>query len=176
MPKLTIQIPDIEEQVYEFDEAQLTVGRNEGNDIIIDHDSMSGTHAQLVLNEDGTYTLADNGSTNGTFVNGEQIVERVLPDGVDILFGQVGAVYSHPEIAELGFSEHEQEDAGDDTSWVSQPLETSGRPANFQSISPFPKKKKVSDPVATTAKMLSFLAIVCSVALVGAVFVFLNVI
>ena len=60
----------------------------------------------------GTYTLADNGSTNGTFVNGEQIVERVLLDGVDILFGQVGAVYSHPEIAELGFDEMEESRGG----------------------------------------------------------------
>jgi len=99
MPTLTIQIPDADEVSYEITDPQLTVGRNEGNNIVIAHGSMSGTHAQLVQNDDGSYTLADNNSTNGTFVNGEQIVERKLGGSEEILFGQVSAQYSHPELA-----------------------------------------------------------------------------
>lgn len=175
MPKLTIQIPEGEEAVYEFDEPQLTIGRNAANDIVIEHDSMSGTHAQLVMNEDGTYTLADNGSTNGTFVNGEQIVEKVLLDGSDVLFGQVGAAFSHPEIANFAAEDEAEyvEVPEPAAAFSGQPLETMGRPANFTNVSPFPKKKKTSDPVATVAMALGFVAIVCAVALVGVVFAFM---
>lgn len=176
MPKITIQIPDGEEAVYEFDEAQLTVGRNEGNDIVIPHDSMSGTHAALTLQEDGSYVLSDQGSTNGTFIDGEQIVERVLTDGADILFGQVGAVYAHPEMADVSLEEFEEpvEEAAAEPSFVNQPLEQTGRPANFHSISPFPKQKPKSDPVSSLAVALCLLSLAAAVGLVAIVFLKLN--
>ncbi|MFT5465380.1 MAG: pSer/pThr/pTyr-binding forkhead associated (FHA) protein [Verrucomicrobiales bacterium] len=173
MPKITIQIPDGEEAVYEFDEEQVNVGRNASNDIAIPHDSMSGSHATLTLNQDGSYTLTDQGSTNGSFVNGEQVVERVLADGADILFGQVGAIYSHPEMSNVSLDsmeEYAEEPAAAEESFINQPLEASGRPANYGSISPFPKSAEKADPVAKAALGLGLLAIAAAIGLVAIVF------
>lgn len=50
----------------------LTIGRDENNDIVIDDPGISRTHVRLFSNGDG-YIIQDQGSTNGTFVNGNQI-------------------------------------------------------------------------------------------------------
>jgi len=52
---------------------RLSIGRTKENDLAIDDPSISKFHASLVLGPDTRYTLADTGSTNGTFVNGERI-------------------------------------------------------------------------------------------------------
>ena len=150
MPKLIVQIPDGEEVAYEFDEPLITIGRSAGNSIVIPHDSLSGTHTQLMLNPDGTYTLTDLGSTNGTFVNGEQVYEAVLPPYAQIVFGQVGASFypiepSAPSgITRRGFQLPE--------------LPGKARPANFVSVSPFPKNTKKKDLMAPIAAFLAILS------------------
>ena len=45
---------------------RFSIGRGEGNDIQIEHDSVSRRHAQLVERDDGQYQLLDVGSSNGT--------------------------------------------------------------------------------------------------------------
>tara|TARA_R110002096_G_scaffold273422_8_gene467261 strand:- start:2254 stop:2778 length:525 start_codon:yes stop_codon:yes gene_type:complete len=174
MAKLTVQVPDAEEAVYEFDEPQITVGRSEGNHIIIDHGSLSGVHSQLVQNADGTYTISDNQSTNGTFVNGQQIHEALLEHGSEILFGQISARFEQPEA--MGYAAVEAPvSAGDAVgSFASTPLDSTGRPANFHSISPFPKNIKKKDAVGSAVKAFGFVAIVCAVGVVAATFVFLK--
>ncbi len=52
---------------------RLSVGRTKDNDIAIDHTSVSKMHASLLLNADGKLVIADTGSTNGTYLNGERI-------------------------------------------------------------------------------------------------------
>ena len=53
--------------------SRLSVGRTKENDIAIDHTSVSKMHASLLLNSDGKLVIADTGSTNGTYLNGERI-------------------------------------------------------------------------------------------------------
>ena len=48
------------------------VGRSSKADIQIDHESISRNHAKLI-NRDGKVTLEDLGSTNGSYVNDEQV-------------------------------------------------------------------------------------------------------
>lgn len=50
-----------------------SVGRNKQNDLAIDDNSVSKIHATLVLNKENQFQIADTGSTNGTFVNGQRI-------------------------------------------------------------------------------------------------------
>jgi len=50
-----------------------SVGRNKQNDLMIDDTSVSKMHAALILNKENQLQIADTGSTNGTFVNGERI-------------------------------------------------------------------------------------------------------
>ena len=55
------------------DRQRLSVGRTKENDLWIDDTSVSKIHAALVLNSDKQLMVADTGSTNGTFINGERI-------------------------------------------------------------------------------------------------------
>jgi ABC transport system ATP-binding/permease protein len=52
--------------------SEFSMGRDPANDMVIDHPSVSRVHAQIRL-EGGNYTIYDLNSTNGTFVNGQQV-------------------------------------------------------------------------------------------------------
>lgn len=52
---------------------RLSVGRTKENDLAIDDISVSKYHASLLLDTEGRLVVADTGSTNGTFINGERI-------------------------------------------------------------------------------------------------------
>lgn len=47
----------------------VSVGRAEGNDLVLDHPSVARRHATLAVTTEGTLRIADLGSLNGTFVN-----------------------------------------------------------------------------------------------------------
>lgn len=52
---------------------RLSVGRTKENDLTIDDPSVSKFHASILLISNSGLTIADTGSTNGTFVRGERI-------------------------------------------------------------------------------------------------------
>lgn len=53
----------------------ITIGRERGsNDIVVNDPKVSRNHLQLIVDDNGNVTVADMGSTNGTFVNGIRIV------------------------------------------------------------------------------------------------------
>jgi len=57
--------------------ARITFGREPENDVVVDEQrwpTVSGQHAKIVFENDW-YHLVDVGSRNGTFVNGEKVVE-----------------------------------------------------------------------------------------------------
>jgi hypothetical protein len=66
----------------------LTLGRRPGNSVQILDASVSGRHAELVVDGEGVL-LRDLGSTNGTRVAGERISERRLTGGDEVLLGNV---------------------------------------------------------------------------------------
>jgi diguanylate cyclase (GGDEF)-like protein len=57
---------------YELADNELTIGRDIANSITIDLDNVSRRHARLVQREDKVF-LQDLGSTNGTFLNDEEV-------------------------------------------------------------------------------------------------------
>jgi len=65
-----------------------TIGRTEANDICIPDGTLSSNHCKLIREGD-VYKAIDQGSTNGTRINGEVITECYLK-GADIL--QVGGI------------------------------------------------------------------------------------
>jgi pSer/pThr/pTyr-binding forkhead associated (FHA) protein len=65
------------------------IGRGAHNDIAINDDSVSETHAKLQRREDGWF-LTDLGSTNGTYVGGARFTgERRLDATSELRFGGV---------------------------------------------------------------------------------------
>ena len=55
-----------------FDQAEVTIGRVRGNDIVLRKGSVSKRHAKVVLKDD-KFVVIDLKSTNGTIVNGRKI-------------------------------------------------------------------------------------------------------
>jgi hypothetical protein len=67
----------------------LTIGREHGNDLIVDEDTVSGRHSRLMM-RDGLWWIEDLGSTNGTLVNEVQIARpKKLGPGDLIQIGRV---------------------------------------------------------------------------------------
>lgn len=64
----------------------ITIGRsNEGNDVVINDPLVSRHHFQIVQDDDGRFRLADFGSTNGTYINGQIVSGEVELDENDII-------------------------------------------------------------------------------------------
>ena len=65
------------------------IGRGSQNDVSIVHDSVSSSHASLMLKGD-TWYLTDLRSANGTYVDGYRVAgERALPAGCTLRMGKV---------------------------------------------------------------------------------------
>ena len=52
----------------------IKIGKAKDNDFIANDPHVSRHHARLIREDGGNLLLEDTGSTNGTFVNGAQIV------------------------------------------------------------------------------------------------------
>jgi len=72
---------------YPFTKNSLTVGRDEGNDIVIDNLAVSGLHARIDKTGD-TFIVTDLQSTNGTFVNDRKITAHKLQHKDKIIIGK----------------------------------------------------------------------------------------
>ena len=76
---------------FTLEKKKYIVGRNQDADIAIAHKTVSRNHAVIDFSEEqNSYTIRDNDSRNGTFVNGVQISDERKIDGSDLIqFGQV---------------------------------------------------------------------------------------
>jgi pSer/pThr/pTyr-binding forkhead associated (FHA) protein len=81
--------PLSEELAYDFEQARIVIGRGAGADVRIPHLTVSEVHATL-RQQDDAYVILDNGSTNGTRVNGARVAgdrAKRLHDGDHIEVG-----------------------------------------------------------------------------------------
>lgn len=60
---------------YPLDKVQTTIGRGPDSGIVCDMDNVSRTHCKVYTGAGGNY-IEDMGSTNGTFVNDEELTNR----------------------------------------------------------------------------------------------------
>jgi pSer/pThr/pTyr-binding forkhead associated (FHA) protein len=152
MPQLQIFLSKDNRISFDLGEEKVTIGKLADNILQIDDPSVSGHHADLFL-EAGRYHLHDPGSTNGTYVNGEQITDAILRNGDELRFGSVEAVFLSEAEAALS------QPRPDFLSTAPDAATSSARPKNFASLSPSPKTIESRDPVATALCGLAALAI-----------------
>jgi len=70
----------------------LSIGRAAHNAIVIEHPSVSRSHAQIIRDH-RTFKLKDLNSSNGLWVNGQKLSEVVLEDGVAVRLGYATLIY-----------------------------------------------------------------------------------
>ncbi len=69
-------------------QGRLTVGRRSTNDLVLTEKGVSGSHAEFFA-RDGSWWVRDVGSTNGTLLNGDKVVEAELSPGDTVKIGVV---------------------------------------------------------------------------------------
>jgi hypothetical protein len=77
---------DGKERLVPLSSDVVTIGRLADCDVVVKDKGASRKHAQL-KRRDGTWTLTDLGSTNGTRLNGQTVQTRELSDGDTITIG-----------------------------------------------------------------------------------------
>jgi predicted component of type VI protein secretion system len=82
--KLTIRQGPKPNQVFDLDQDVLSLGREAGNDLVVEDPQISRRHARLTR-QGHSYLLEDLGSTNGTFVNGSRVSTPVLLANGDLI-------------------------------------------------------------------------------------------
>lgn len=78
------------------------IGRGTGNDIVMEDDSVSASHARLEFDE-GAWRITDLDSTNGTFVESVRLAPQVptpLPYGASVRLGGVRLLFTAVEEAD----------------------------------------------------------------------------
>ena len=75
-------------KVFPLEKNEVFIGRDLGNDVVINDPEISRRHARL-FSQGSSYVLEDLGSTNGSFVNGQRLMgPNVLRPGDVITLGE----------------------------------------------------------------------------------------
>src|SRR5918992_16822 len=96
MPDARLEVTDaLGRRIVPVSKNQFEIGRRETNDLRLAGSEVSRDHAEIAV-EGSRFTLKDRNSRYGTYVNGEQVTDRVLVHGDKIRLGRTGG-------AEMGF-------------------------------------------------------------------------
>lgn len=145
---LTVYLPADSPTTHEFVGSKLSIGRLGDNDVQLDEASVSSRHAEIVA-QDGAVLLRDLDSTNGTFLNGEQVTgEHPLNEGDEIYFGGVRTVFMEPAGAVAGVLASAPAAPAFE---LTADAAGTGVPDNFRPLSPFPPAEKKRDTLALAA-------------------------
>ncbi len=101
---LSVYYNDQKKASLDFSKQEITVGRAIDCDLIVNEPSVSSKHF-TIINRKGKLTIRDEGSVNGTFVNGKQVLgeEEIFPGdkitfcGYTIYISSEGETRKHPE-------------------------------------------------------------------------------
>src|SRR6187399_246421 len=85
MFSITVTEKGGEQRRLDFDKPEITIGRVQGNDVILPKGNVSKRHARIVL-KDGKFIIVDLKSTNGTYVNGRKITSPLVVKDTDKIY------------------------------------------------------------------------------------------
>ncbi len=84
--RLALEVGDGRWAEHVFDQAVVTLGSMDDNDLVLDDDTVSRYHCRI-YQEDSAYVLEDLGSTNGSFIDGVRIKAAYLAPGHAVELG-----------------------------------------------------------------------------------------
>jgi pSer/pThr/pTyr-binding forkhead associated (FHA) protein len=84
---LTFEAGPFAGRIVALPSQMVSVGRAPDNDVVVGDPATSGHHGRIET-RNGVFWISDLGSTNGTLVNGEPVIEKELSDGDMIAIGQ----------------------------------------------------------------------------------------
>ena len=82
-----LELPDGAKQEIGVSKSDISVGRDRANDIVIEDERVSRSHARFEINAQGKVKVIDTGSTNGVRVNGVKVTETMIRPGDVIEMG-----------------------------------------------------------------------------------------
>ncbi|QRN99932.1 FHA domain-containing protein [Archangium violaceum] len=88
-PRLLGVSAEFKGQEFACIRTEMRIGRTDDNDIVLDHRSLSRTHAKIVREDSGEWRIIDMQSANGMSVNGESYAQAPLAHGDLIELGHV---------------------------------------------------------------------------------------
>jgi hypothetical protein len=97
MARLIIKSAEIANRVIELNLGVNRLGRDPENDFPIEHPTVSASHCEIVLSNEGVI-VRDCASSNGTFVGGERIEEAKLSAGQTVHLGEVELLVETTEV------------------------------------------------------------------------------
>jgi predicted component of type VI protein secretion system len=129
MARITLQFKDLPLKELELAGASKTIGREPGNDIVVENLLVSGYHARIDP-AGKEFVLTDLQSKNGTFVNGERVTSTKLKNGDQILIGK------HTLVFTLDPAEIQEYDKLTEETMFIQVAQGSGEPAASEPETP----------------------------------------
>lgn len=132
-PRLRVVKGKASEEIIPIRGDRLVMGRRSGEVILPDRE-VSGTHAELSRTPKG-FVLRDLGSTNGTFLNGQQIKEELLHNGDELAIGRFLLIFEETRARDTAQSRSRFPlglfDGREDFAWLGASIEDSC-PAGFE--------------------------------------------
>ncbi len=139
MPRLVVLSEGLTGRAYELKVDKTTIGRVDDNSFPIPEGSISSHHCEILL-RGNEVVVKDLNSTNGTFVNGQQVTtEAVLKPGQILRLGQIEIRLESGAAAAASGKK-----LPDQTMFIPQGVklgsDTATQPVHFGGASPFGKK------------------------------------
>ena len=82
---------------YLLDRAETSIGRHPESSIFLDDITVSRRHSSVDRASEGSFTIRDADSLNGTYVNRERVESRELVDGDEVQVGRFHLVFHRGE-------------------------------------------------------------------------------
>jgi adenylate cyclase len=114
MPQVIIEQPGVPPRTVPLSPGEIQFGRSEDSDVVLVADEVSRHHAKILYREDKVI-LVDLKSLNGTYVNRQRVVERVLSHMDEIWFGSKCRLVFRDD---TNFGKAKREDSTSDLSLV----------------------------------------------------------
>lgn len=73
--------------IFELTSDSAVIGRDAGNSVALPNDTTASRRHAVIARSNGDFTISDQGSSNGTFVNGSKITQQKLTPGDEVQIG-----------------------------------------------------------------------------------------